>query len=161
MALIFTALSEAAAKVEYCSTGAIDKVPGCYDSLKLAAENDYRWVRNDCCKVVYSFPHHCLLPVMNRRHKDINFFKKISLIFTALSEAAAKVEYCSTGAIDKVPGCYDSLKLAAENDYRWVRNDCCKVVYSFPHHCLLPVMNRRHKDINFFKKICDNVYGPI
>ncbi|CAN6934744.1 unnamed protein product, partial [Brassica oleracea var. botrytis] len=99
---------------------------------------------------------------MNTKQSKLMFFF-LALIFTALSEAAAKVEYCSTGAIDKVPGCYDSLKLAAENDYRWVRNDCCKVVYSFPHHCLLPDIKQNDiiKDINFFKKICVNVHGPI
>ncbi|CAH8363834.1 unnamed protein product [Eruca vesicaria subsp. sativa] len=87
-------------------------------------------------------------------------FFLLALIFTALS-ASADIDFCSTTAIDKVDGCYDSLKLAAADDYRWLRKDCCKVVYSFPHHCLLPVMNRRHKDITFFKKICVNVHGPI
>ncbi|KAL0701396.1 hypothetical protein Bca4012_057518 [Brassica carinata] len=97
---------------------------------------------------------------MNKKQSKVMFFL-LALIFTALSEAAAKVDYCSTTAIDKVDGCYDSLKLAAEDDYRWLRKDCCRVVYSFPHHCLLAVMNSRHKDIYFFKKICVNVHGPI
>ena len=96
---------------------------------------------------------------MNEKQSKVMFFL-LALIFTALSEAAAKVEYCSTKELDK-DGCYDSLKLAAEGDYRWLRKDCCKVVYSFPHHCLLAVMHQKHKDITFFKKICVNIHGPV
>ncbi|KAG2321617.1 hypothetical protein Bca52824_014830 [Brassica carinata] len=88
-------------------------------------------------------------------------FFLLALIFTALSEAAAKVDYCSTTAIDKVDGCYDSLKLAAEDDYRWLRKDCCKVVYAISYPCFLDVLHGRNLDINFFKSICVNVIGPI
>ncbi|KAJ4874758.1 Uncharacterized protein Rs2_39776 [Raphanus sativus] len=76
-----------------------------------------------------------------------SIFFLLALILTALvfqqSEVAAKMKYCS--AIDKEPGCHDSLKLAAANDFRWLGKDCCKVVYSISEPCFLDVLhNIRH-----------------
>ncbi|KAF3526191.1 hypothetical protein F2Q69_00051328 [Brassica cretica] len=99
---------------------------------------------------------------MNKKPSNLMFFLS-ALIFTALvfqqSEVAAKANYCS--AIDTVPGCHDSLKLAAENDFRWLGKDCCKVVYAISYPCFLDVLHGRNLDINFFKSICVNVIGPI
>lgn len=89
-------------------------------------------------------------------------FFLLALIFTALvfqqSEVDAKVKYCS--GIDKVPGCHDSLKLAAENDFKWLRKDCCKVVYAISDPCVVSVLRNRNLDIGVFKRICVNIIGP-
>ena len=98
---------------------------------------------------------------MNKKPSNSMFFLS-ALIFMALvfqqSEVAA-ANYCS--AIDTVPGCHDSLKLAADNDFRWLGKDCCKVVYAISYPCFLDVLHGRNLDINFFKSICVNVIGPI
>lgn len=77
---------------------------------------------------------------MNKKLFNLMFFLLV-LIFMVLLEVVVKVEYCLIVVIDKVLGCYDLLKLVVENDYRWLRKDCCKVVYLFFYYCLLFVMN--------------------
>ncbi|EOA29667.1 hypothetical protein CARUB_v10015688mg [Capsella rubella] len=73
------------------------------------------------------------------------------------AEAAPPLVYCVTKRIERVPGCYDALRLAADRDYRWLSVDCCRAVYAtLPATCFLKVFRDLILPISVFRDICTN-----
>ncbi|CAH2061569.1 unnamed protein product [Thlaspi arvense] len=69
-------------------------------------------------------------------------------------QAQSNTNICSnTGALDKVSGCYDAVRLASGKDIRWLSSDCCKAVKTLPD-CLLMVYPDRAYRTSIFKSIC-------
>ncbi|ESQ51225.1 hypothetical protein EUTSA_v10017866mg [Eutrema salsugineum] len=87
----------------------------------------------------------------------------ISAVIPRPSEAAPQIKYCSTERIDRVPGCFNALRLASDRDYRSLTVECCRAVYAtLPDTCFLTVYPDRVLPISVFRVICTNTVpaGP-
>lgn len=87
-----------------------------------------------------------------------------ALVFRQSEADKPKLDYCLTTNIDKVPGCFNALKLASDHNFKELSEDCCKAVYSiFPDTCYLTISPGQFLPINVFKDICkykrDQIYN--
>ncbi|CAA7032756.1 unnamed protein product [Microthlaspi erraticum] len=99
---------------------------------------------------------------MNQKQTKVIFFL-LALISASMfrQSEAAKLAFCPIAELEKVAGCHDSLKLAADRDYRWLRNDCCVLVHSFflkDPQCQIAILPGRAADdslpVIVFEDIC-------
>ncbi|XP_020885953.1 uncharacterized protein LOC110229664 [Arabidopsis lyrata subsp. lyrata] len=58
-----------------------------------------------------------------------------------------------TTPIANEPGCFDAVRLAADEDIRWLSRDCCEAVKRLPD-CLLLVFPTKALNTNILKSIC-------
>ncbi|ESQ51224.1 hypothetical protein EUTSA_v10017595mg [Eutrema salsugineum] len=91
---------------------------------------------------------------MNQKQTMVMFFL-LALISTLIfRQSEADANYCSTTAIDNVPGCFDAVRLASDFDFRWLSKDCCQAVRIFLDPCYLIVYPGKAYPIHFFQSIC-------
>lgn len=97
---------------------------------------------------------------MNLKQTKILFFLLALILVLVIRqlEAAPKQVFCSTAPIDRVPGCYDALRLASGHDFRWLSENCCRAVFSiYPDNCSLTVYPNIDLPIYVFKDICHRI----
>ncbi|CAH2061567.1 unnamed protein product [Thlaspi arvense] len=72
------------------------------------------------------------------------------------SEAQEKSDLCplsTYGILEKVPGCFNAVKLASYNDTRWLSIDCCKQVKTLPD-CLFILSSDKATRTTIIINIC-------
>ncbi|ESQ52181.1 hypothetical protein EUTSA_v10017888mg [Eutrema salsugineum] len=98
---------------------------------------------------------------MNQKQTTVIFFLLALISALILRQSGAELvghENCDTTAIDKVPGCYDALRLASDSDYRWLSKDCCQAVSTFLDPCFLVCYPGKSYPINIFQDICSSKF---
>lgn len=84
-----------------------------------------------------------------------------TLIFQPAEAQTILTILCSKRtALDKVPGCFDAVRLASGKDIRWLSRDCCKAVKTLPD-CPLIVYPDRAYNTLIFKSICAKKFPRI
>ncbi|AEE73648.1 hypothetical protein AtNW77_Chr3g0155601 [Arabidopsis thaliana] len=100
---------------------------------------------------------------MKMQQTKVMFFL-LALISTLMFQPseARNTNLCETTAIEKEPGCFDALRLAAgDADFRWLNRDCCRAVRTLNDTCLLLIYPGRAYPIRIFKSICIGKFPPL